>query len=130
MSNITIHDWIPGGTSQFFQLVVINPLLTASELIVLKVRQEVAEHNEQQYKRCNGLGEVNKIEETLNTCLINGKKRRVDVDALIVAALNGFESNSFVLLVDERQVHELNEVIDISREPRITFIRLVPLVGG
>jgi hypothetical protein len=33
-------------------------------------------------------------------------------------------------LVDDRQVQELDEVITITPETQIDFVKLVPLVGG
>jgi hypothetical protein len=34
------------------------------------------------------------------------------------------------LLVDDRQVEELEEVIEIRPDTTVTFLKLVPLVGG
>jgi hypothetical protein len=45
-------------------------------------------------------------------------------------ALGAFESGSFVLIVEGRQVERLDEVVDTGLGARVTFVRLVPLVGG
>lgn len=130
MSNITIHDWIPGESSQIFQIVSINPVLTASELIELRVRQDVAEFNRQKPWTFSSLVRASRTEEILNVRPNKGKRRRVNADILVASALEGFKSKAFLLFVDEMQIEDLNTIIDLSREPKITFIRLVPLVGG
>lgn len=46
------------------------------------------------------------------------------------AACAEFARNGFVMIAGERQVDDLDEVIDLSRAAEVAFIRLVPLVGG
>jgi hypothetical protein len=46
------------------------------------------------------------------------------------AALLAFERSSFLLLVDDRRVTELQEQLLLGEETRVRFWRLVPLVGG
>jgi hypothetical protein len=45
-------------------------------------------------------------------------------------ACAAFAGNGFVMIVGERQVEDLDEVIDLRWTPSVAFIRLVPLVGG
>jgi hypothetical protein len=45
-------------------------------------------------------------------------------------ALDAFERNAFVVLVDDRQVTELTETVRLREGSRVTFLKLVPLVGG
>lgn len=45
-------------------------------------------------------------------------------------ALEAFSHNGYVVLVDDRQVEELDTVLELSRGTEITFLKLVPLVGG
>jgi hypothetical protein len=130
MSNITIHDWIPGESSEIFELVSINPVLVASELIELRVRQDVADFNRQKPWTFSGSVRASRTEEILNIRPNKGNRRRVNADILVAAALEGFQSKAFLLFVDERQIEDLSTIIDLSREPKIIFIRLVPLVGG
>lgn len=130
MSYVTIHDWTPGGVSQCFQMVVPKQLLTASKLIELRVRQDVAECNKHKYKRRSALIEITDAEDILNSQITKVNRQQIDSDALVAAAQKGFKLNSFVMLVGERQIVDLNEVIDVSSEPKITFIRLIPLIGG
>jgi hypothetical protein len=41
-----------------------------------------------------------------------------------------FKRNGFVVLVDDRQVTDLDEVLEVSADTEVSFVRLVPLVGG
>jgi hypothetical protein len=45
-------------------------------------------------------------------------------------AFAAFERNGFAMIAGERQVDDLDEVIDLTRAAEVAFIRLVPLVGG
>ena len=47
-----------------------------------------------------------------------------------MVAVEAFSRNGFVVLVDDRQVESLDAVLDVSRRTEITFLKLVPLVGG
>ncbi|KAB1907910.1 hypothetical protein J5U46_09525 [Micromonospora tulbaghiae] len=44
--------------------------------------------------------------------------------------LAAFGRNAFVVLVDDRQVTELDEKVRLHAGSRVTFLKLVPLVGG
>lgn len=41
-----------------------------------------------------------------------------------------FERNGFLVLVDGRQVSELDERIELRADSEVEFVKLVPLVGG
>ncbi len=47
-----------------------------------------------------------------------------------VEQLAAEEHTGFILLVDDRQVDSLDQVIEVSPATTATFIKLVPLVGG
>ena len=84
--------------------------ITARELLRLRVRDEVA-------RRCvTGLVQPDTVED--------GWEKQAD------AACRAFDRNGFVMLVGERQVEHLDEVIDLRAEQAVAFVRLVPLVGG
>jgi hypothetical protein len=51
-------------------------------------------------------------------------------DEAVALALDGFRRNAFFVVVDDRQVTELDAEIRIAPETAITFVRLLPLVGG
>ena len=51
-------------------------------------------------------------------------------DDAVALALYGFAHNAFLVVVDDRQVTDLEAEIRLAPGTDITFIRLVPLVGG
>lgn len=51
-------------------------------------------------------------------------------DDAVALALHGFERNAFLVIVDDRQVTELDAEIRLGPGTEITFVRLVPLFGG
>jgi hypothetical protein len=56
--------------------------------------------------------------------------RRVDPDEQYERAIRAFERNGFVVLVDDRQIEDLDAEVDLRMGTEITFLKLVPLVGG
>ena len=48
----------------------------------------------------------------------------------IARALAAFRNNGFVLLVDDRQVDDLEDEVELNENSVVTFLRLTPLVGG
>jgi hypothetical protein len=52
------------------------------------------------------------------------------LESVTEVALEGFRRNAFFLIVDGRQVTELDEAIQFRPTSQVTFLRLVPLVGG
>lgn len=57
-------------------------------------------------------------------------RRQVDPDAQVKIALEAFERNGFFVLFQNRQVEDLDEVLELLQDNDVSFIRLVPLVGG
>ena len=51
-------------------------------------------------------------------------------ESRIQQALSAFDRNGFILLVDDRQVADLDEEITLAETSTVTFLRLTPLVGG
>ena len=62
--------------------------------------------------------------------LNDGKGMRSQTDKHIDRALTAFRNNGFVLLVDYRQVDDLDEEVELNEKSVVTFLRLTQLVGG
>ena len=56
--------------------------------------------------------------------------RELDADAQCRHAVEAFQSNGFFMLVDDRQVEDLDEEIGVTGQTCVSFVKLVPLVGG
>lgn len=59
-----------------------------------------------------------------------GQPRRIDWQQQADRAIQAFQRNGFFVLVDDRQVTELDEPLDLTTDSDIRFVRLVQLVGG
>ncbi|MET7867661.1 hypothetical protein [Micromonospora taraxaci] len=55
---------------------------------------------------------------------------QVDPEERTRVALEAFVRNRFVVLVDDLQVTALDEKVRLHAGSRVTFLKLVPLVGG
>lgn len=55
---------------------------------------------------------------------------RMSRDDTVALALRGFGHNAFLVIVNDQQVTDLDAEIRLAPDTDITFVRLVPLVGG
>jgi hypothetical protein len=58
------------------------------------------------------------------------ERRSIDPEKQFEMAIKAFYSNGFIVLLDDRQVDELEDEIEVRPDTTITFLKLVPLVGG
>lgn len=57
-------------------------------------------------------------------------QRPSDEAALMRAATEAFKNNRLIVIVGDRQIADLDEPVTLAPETEITFLKLVPLVGG
>lgn len=112
-----------------FTLEVLEGRITVRELIRARVANEVRDYNLSQPEYFRGLVQPTDAERSLNGFKIR-KGRRIDPDKQFELAIKAFYSNGFILLVNDRQVDELEDEIEIMPDTTVTFLKLVPLVGG
>ena len=108
------------------------PIVTAAELIELRVRDEVVRFNASGGAEVfRGLIQPSEAEATLNAYEYRVRRRGpVDADEQCLKARLAFESNGFLLLAGDHQVSSLDEPIRITPDLRVSFVKLMPLVGG
>ena len=124
---LTVRDETTSGeVLHALELQLAEERLTVRDLIATRVRQEVAEHNA---KRMLGgfRGLVQPAEEERK---LNRGPKRIDAEQQVAVALRAFERGSVLLLVDDRQVEALDEEITLTPSSSVSFLKLVPLVGG
>ncbi|MFN7970993.1 MAG: hypothetical protein U0166_01350 [Acidobacteriota bacterium] len=127
---IQLVDAEPSGRRiREFTLRLVSERLTARELIAARVRQEVGAYNAGQGELFEGLVQPKGAEVALNGYRMKDR-RSLDVDIQIETALTAFDRNGFFLLVDDRQIEGLDDVIVIGVATQVSFVKLVPLVGG
>ncbi len=118
-----------GGASEEFTLDVPTERITVRELIRTRVYQEVRDYNLSQPEYFRGLVQPADAERILNGFRVR-QRRRIDPEKQFESAIESFYRNGFLVLVNDRQVDELEEEIEVRPETTVTFLRLVPLVGG
>ncbi len=120
---LTICDRSTDGRSQSeFTLDFITDRVTVRELIRSRVYQEV-----QDQKLASGVFQGLAQPAEQNTV---GGRRELDWKQQFELALKAFEWRQVLVLVSDRQLDELDAEIEIEPDARVTFLRLVPLVGG
>lgn len=130
MATVTFRDETAAGKPLAeFSLPGLPESISARELVRLRVREEVARYNADPTARPTGLVRPSAAEAELNGYRM-GAKRRIDWEKQADIAERSFQRNGLVLLVGDRQIEDLSEMIDLTVDPVVSFIKLVPLVGG
>ena len=99
------------------------------ELICHRVREEVARYNANPAPRFAGLVQPTDAEQTLNGYEVR-QPRALDWQAQADAAVRAFTRNGFFVFIGDRQVDDLDEQLTLADTDVVSFVRLVPLVGG
>jgi hypothetical protein len=131
-TTLTIRDETTfglGGDAEEFKLAVSAETITVEDLIRARVYEEVRAHKLHQPEFFRGLIQPTEAERTLNGFEAR-QRRRIDPEKEFQKAIESFNRNGFFMLVNGRQVDELEEEIEIGAETTVTFLKLVPLVGG
>jgi hypothetical protein len=131
-TTLTIRDETTfnlGGEDEEFMLDILTERITIRELIRIRVYQEVRDYNLRRPEFFRGLVQPTDAERTLNGFKVR-QRRRLDPEKQFERAIESFYRNGFLILVNDRQVDELEEEIEIRPDTRVTFLKLAPLVGG
>jgi len=59
-----------------------------------------------------------------------GKRPSMTCEEAVTIALQGFRQNAYFVIVDDAQITDLDAEISITPSTAVTFVRLLPLVGG
>ena len=129
-TTLTIRDaTIVDRLGTEFTLSLAAEQVTVRELIRSRVYQAVKDHNLAGWERYRG-----PIQPTETERQLNGPRprvvRRVDWEKQFDVAVDAFLHNGYLILVDERQVTHLDQVIEVCPSTLVTFLKLVPLAGG
>jgi hypothetical protein len=100
---------------------------TLRELIRRRVQQEVDRFNQSDYEVFQGLIQPEETER-----MLNGVRERpiLDWQKQYAKAITAFKGNGFLVLVDDRQITDLDEPLHLTAQTKVAFLKLVPLVGG
>jgi hypothetical protein len=142
MTQLKIHDELLGRSKEtVLTIECLTEELTVRELIRQRVYQEVDDYNRQ--LDLKGHSELPKLlvtptavesllnRETRKKAEENRQRRqRINWEKQFKLACEGFNSNAFFILVDDRQAEDLDESFQVAVDTEVTFVKLVPLVGG
>ncbi|WP_037607095.1 hypothetical protein [Streptacidiphilus rugosus] len=130
MATVTFRDETATGRAlAAFDVAGVPERMTLRELIRLRVREEVARHNAGPGDRFQGLVRPDDAEVELNGYRLR-RPRQLDWERQAEVAERAFLRNGFFVLAGDRQVEELDEVVEIGDGAGLVFVRLVPLAGG
>ncbi|MEZ5402603.1 MAG: hypothetical protein R2729_23205 [Bryobacteraceae bacterium] len=122
-------ETVPGDRVRAGAVTLDAPRTTARALIAERIRQEVERYNRERPPVFQGLVQPSDSENILNGYRLASPKP-IDSGEQLRLACRSFESNGFLLLVDGRQVTELDAEVDLRPESEVDFVKLVPLIGG
>ena len=130
MPTITIRDeTLTGQSIAEHPLDLLTERVTVRELIRSRVYQEVQDYNRRQPETFRGLVQPTDAEQTLNGFRVRNH-RQLDWKQQFEKACDAFERNGFFVLVNDRQPDSLDEELTIDPTKTVTFVKLLPLVGG
>ena len=118
-----------GETLLELTLNVSDDRITVRDLIRQRVWHEVEEYNRRKLDTFRGLVQPTDSERTLNGYRLK-QPRAIDAATQLAKAIEAFQGNQIIMLVDDRQVESLDEEITLQPNTRVSFLRLTPLVGG
>lgn len=128
--SLTIHDeTLFGAKENPLSLAFLSETISVRELIRERIYEEVRLYNATTPEYFRGLVQPTDAETTLNGHRLR-ERRRVDWQEQFRLALEAFQRNGFFILVDDRQVESLDETIALTPTTQVSFVKLVPLVGG
>ncbi len=129
-ATLTVRDETTAGqTLHEFVLELLTERVTVHELIRSRVYQEVQDYNRRRPAVFKGLVQLTEAEQRLN----GAKTKRpppLDWKKQFEKAVEAFRTHRILILVNERQMERLDEEIFVESGTCVTFLRLVPLIGG
>jgi hypothetical protein len=130
---LTVTDETTAGdTLVALELQLAEETVTVRELIRARVHQEVRGHNAKSAagrERFFGLVQPDDAERELNGYRLR-RPRPLDPERQTDVALRAFERGHVLLVVGDRQVESLDDEVTLTPATSVSFLKLVPLVGG
>jgi hypothetical protein len=130
MPTVTVRDeTTAGAVTHELTIDVLTESITVRDLIRARVYQEVDDFNRRGREIFNGLVQPTDTERTPAGYKLR-TARRLDWRPQFDRACEAFEKNLILLVTDDRQAESLDETLTLRADSRVSFLKLVPLVGG
>jgi hypothetical protein len=141
MATVSMYEeTFSGERTPLLTVDFLTEVVTAQELIRRYVYETVRETNLRETERLQEIEEFRQAfgtdekERVLNKssriATHKATARLIDWEEQEQRALEAFRRNRFFLLVDNRQITDVEERITLRPETEISFLRLIPLAGG
>jgi hypothetical protein len=129
MLRLTVRDEGTAPPREAHEVTVELPAapITMRELLRQRIEQEVAQYNAGGAETFRGLVTPHRVERELNP---PRRRRAIDAEQQVEAAITAFERTRLLVIVDDRQVEELDEPLVLRPDSDVAFVKLVPLAGG
>lgn len=124
-----IDETASGDRTNSFVIDLLTERITVRELIRERVYEEVRQYNASRPEFYKGLVQPTDAESSLNGYKLK-RPRLIDWQKQFDLAVDAFQRNGYFILVDDRQAESLDEVITVTPTTQVSFVKLVPLVGG
>jgi hypothetical protein len=130
MATLTIEDrTATGRPTGSIDLPDVPDRITLRDLIRLRVREEVARYNLRPVAEFAGMVQPDGAVPGPHGSVMPAP-RPLDWERQADVAIDAFLRNGFFVLIDGRQVTELDAQIQLTETLDVGFVRLTPLVGG
>jgi hypothetical protein len=134
-ATLTIRDETASGdTINSLPLEFPSERITVRDLIRERVYQEVQDYNRKSEPDFRGLIQPVGSERILNGSRPDGYRRTehkpIDWKEQFAKAIDAFGKNGFFILIDDRQAESLDQEVVIGRGTEVSFVQLMPMVGG
>ena len=130
--SVLVRDEPLGGQARdILTLQFLTEEITIKELIEERVHQEVRDYNAKSVSTqvFHGLVQPTDSEAELHGYRLK-TPRTIDWKPQAEKALAAFEENGFLVLIGEHQAESLSERVIISPGTTVSFVKMIPLVGG
>jgi hypothetical protein len=129
-TKIEIYDEVPGVERRHAAtLRLVSRRAKVRDIVRQRVEEEVARYNAHMPLAYNGLVVPEGAERILNGVKL-GRRKKIDPVAQVEVALDAVSKKRVIMLVDDRQAGDLDDDLTLNEGAEVTFLKLVPLVGG
>lgn len=118
-----------GEITMEFELTVLSEKITIRDLIKQRVFDEVDNYNKNAPDMFRGLVQPSESEKSVNGFKLK-KRKKIDREKQFQMAIDAFGTSSLIVIVNDRQSETLEEEIIIGPRTLVSFLKLLPLVGG
>jgi len=127
---VTVYDESARGErTNRLKLKLVSERVTVQELIERRIQQEAERFNLERPVSYRSLVQPPEAQEVADGYRLL-EHRDVDWQKQVEPALEAFRSNGLSVMVDNRPATSLDQEVVITESTVVTFIKLMPLVGG